>query len=207
MKYEHSRAEIMWHKQISLPLKLTLIRLVGSPFVLPFCLVYLLPFNLFWLNCSLAAFFLFFGLTDFLDGYFARKYHQTSTVGAMLDPIADKFLLYATLVSLVAVHKLYFFWAIVWIGREFLIMALRQIALENSFSVAVSSWGKIKTVLQIVCLAVVIANPYQAIGFDAFWWNGMELSFLIVSTGLSLISAYSYFFTFSRQLESLKKSM
>ena len=131
--------KIMWYKQFSLPLRLTLIRLIGSPLILPFFLVYLLPFNNIWLNGSLSLFFLFFGLTDFFDGYLARKYNQVTVLGGMLDHIADKFLLYSTLISLVAAQKLYFFWAILWIGREFLLMALRQIALENNFSI-VRSW-------------------------------------------------------------------
>src|SRR5690242_4970052 len=122
------------YNNFSLPIQLTLIRLIGSPLVLPFFLVYLLPYNNVWLNGFVTLFFLLFGLTDFFDGYFARKNDQITTLGGMLDHVADKFLLYSTLVSLVAVGKLYFFWAIVWIGREFFIMALRQIALENSFS-------------------------------------------------------------------------
>lgn len=194
----------MWYKQFSLPLRLTLIRLIGSPFVLPFFLVYLLPFNNMLLNSALSLFFLFFGLTDFFDGYLARKYNQVTVLGGMLDHIADKFLLYSTLIALVAVQKLYFFWAILWIGREFLLMALRQIALENDFSVPVSSYGKLKTVLQIMCLAVVIVNPYQVLGFNAFWWNGLELALLILATALSLISAYNYFSFFLQRFESDK---
>src|SRR5437762_10588151 len=130
----------MWHTQLSLPMLLTFIRL-GSPLILPFFLVYLLPYNVTWLNYSLATLFFLFGLTDFFDGYLARKYHQVTSTGAMLDHVADKFLLYSTLIALVATHKIHFTWAIIWIGREFFIMTLRQVALENKFAIIVSSYG------------------------------------------------------------------
>lgn len=178
---------------------LTFIRLIGSPIILPFFLVYLLPYNILWLNCSLSTLFVLFGLTDFFDGYLARRYHQVTTTGAMLDHIADKFLLYSTLIALVAAHKLYFFWAIIWIGREFFIMALRQIALENNFSITVSSYGKLKTVTQIACLAFVIINPYHAHFFSSLYWNGTELLLLLLGTALSVGSAYNYFMLFIKQ--------
>ena len=180
---------------------LTFIRLIGSPFILPFFLVYLLPYNVLWLNYSLATLFFLFGLTDFFDGYLARKYDQVTPTGAMLDHVADKFLLYSVLIALVAAHKLYFFWAILWIGREFFIMALRQIALENNFSITVSSYGKLKTVMQIVCLTFVIINPYHQLGIAAFYWNGTELLLLCSATGLSLASARDYFSVFMKEFQ------
>jgi CDP-diacylglycerol--glycerol-3-phosphate 3-phosphatidyltransferase len=189
----------MWNTHLSLPMILTFIRLIGSPLILPFFLVYLLPYNVLWLNYSLATLFFLFGLTDFFDGYLARKYDQVTPIGAMLDHVADKFLLYSTLIALVAAHKLYFFWAILWIGREFFIMALRQIALENNFVIAVSSYGKLKTALQVACLTFVIINPYHALGISALYWNGTELLLLLIATALSLASAHNYFTLFMEQ--------
>ncbi len=189
----------MSDKELSLPMILTYIRLIGAPLVLPFLLVYLLPYNIFWLNCSLATLLFLFGLTDFFDGYLARKYDQVTSTGAMLDHVADKFLLYSTLIGLIAAHKLYFFWAILWIGREFFIMTLRQLALEHNFSVSVSSYGKVKTVMQIACLTVVIANPTHALSLSASYWNMAELTLLLSATVLSLASAYNYFVIFMRQ--------
>jgi CDP-diacylglycerol--glycerol-3-phosphate 3-phosphatidyltransferase len=186
----------MQNSHTSFPMLLTYIRLIGSPIILPFFLVYLLPYNIFWINCSLAILFFLFGLTDFFDGYLARKYNQVTAMGAMLDHVADKFLLYSTLIALVAAHKLHFIWAIIWIGREFFIMTLRQIALENNFAITVSSYGKLKTVSQIACLIFVIINPYHAQCFSAFYWNGTELLLLLVSTALSVGSAYNYYSSF-----------
>jgi len=189
----------MWNTHLSLPMLLTFIRLIGSPLILPFFLVYLLPYNVLWLNYSLATLFFLFGLTDFFDGYLARKYQQVTPIGAMLDHVADKFLLYSTLIALVAAHKLHFFWAIVWIGREFFIMALRQIALENNFCITVSSWGKLKTAMHIICLTFIIINPCQHLGISAVYWNGTELLLLFITTGLSLSSAYHYAVIFMKQ--------
>lgn len=194
----------MLNTEISLPMLLTFIRLIGSPIILPFFLVYLLPYNIFWLNFSLSLLFGMFGLTDFFDGYLARKYQQVTSTGAMLDHIADKFLLYSTLIALIAAHKLYFFWAIIWIGREFFIMALRQIALENNFSITVSSYGKLKTVAQITCLAFVIINPYHKLGISTLYWNGTELLLLLFATTLSLVSAYNYLSLFIKQFSNKK---
>jgi CDP-diacylglycerol--glycerol-3-phosphate 3-phosphatidyltransferase len=189
----------MVNKELSLPMLLTFIRLIGSPIILPFFLVYLLPYNLFWLNSSLATLFILFGLTDFFDGYLARKYNQVTSSGAMLDHVADKSLLYSTLIALIAAHKLYFFWAIIWIGREFFVMALRQIALENNFSIIVSSYGKLKTIVQITCLAFIILNPYHSLHFAAPYWNGTELLLLLLATALSVGSARNYFSAFMKQ--------
>ena len=183
---------------------LTYIRLIGAPLVLPFFLVYLLHYNIFWLNCTLAVLFFLFGLTDFFDGYLARKYNQVTAHGALLDHVADKFLLYSTLIALVTAHKLYFFWAIIWIGREFFIMTLRQVALEKNLYIAVSSYGKLKTVLQIMCLTVIIANPYHRLSFYASYSNIFELILLACATIVSVLSAYHYFSLFTHQLSQRK---
>ena len=111
----------------------------------------------------------------------------------------DKFLLYTTLIALVVVHKLYFLWAIIWIGREFFVMGLRILALENNFSITVSSFGKSKTVVQMLCLALIIFNPNQPFGRFAPWWNGMELFLLIIATILSVWSGYRYFINFMQK--------
>jgi CDP-diacylglycerol--glycerol-3-phosphate 3-phosphatidyltransferase len=194
----------MWNTKLSLPMLLTFIRLIGSPIILPFFLVYLLPYNIFWLNCFLAILFSLFGLTDFFDGYLARKYHQVTQHGATLDHVADKFLLYSTLIALITTHKLYFFWAIVWIGREFFVMALRYTALENNVSITVSTWGKLKTTTQILCLAFIILNPHHTYYISAFSWNVTELLLLIIATTLSIGSACNYFYFFMKQFSKSK---
>lgn len=188
------------HQTFTIPNILTVLRLICSPLFLPFLIVYLLPLNIFWINGAIAALFVVLSLTDFFDGVLARALKQESVLGQMLDPIADKFLLYATLVSLLAAGKIYFYWVIIFIGREFFMMGLRQIALEHNLVVKVSLLGKIKTALQMVTLFIIILNPYPL--FDlcgrATLWNGAELLMLCVTAFVSLYSAQQYYRSFVR---------
>ena len=129
-------------KVFNVPNLLTFIRLVVSPLTLPVLLVYLLPYNILWVNILLAALFLVFSFTDFFDGYLARKWGQETTMGKMLDPIADKFLSASVLIALVASHKLFFYWAVILIGRSLFMMGLRIVSFEHGIPVPVSLWGK-----------------------------------------------------------------
>lgn len=192
----------------NVPNFLTIIRLVCSPLFLPLLIVYLLPYNLFWVNCIVAAFFCFFALTDFFDGYLARKFNQETAIGRVLDPIADKFLLYATLVALLAADKIFFYWVILFIGREFFMMGLRHIALENNFSVPVSMLGKVKTTCQMIMICVIILNPYQELGLaGSLGWNGTELLLILVTLCISLGSAKQYCQLFIRLFQQKEDAL
>lgn len=184
-------------KDVNLPNWLTIIRLVVSPLALPLLLVYFLPHNILWLNIGLAFLFVLFGLTDFFDGYLARRYDQETSLGKMLDPIADKFLVYSTLVALLAAGKIFFYWVIIFIGREFFVMGLRTIALEHKLSVPVSFLGKVKTFFQMVLLTWIIVNPYQQCGWRVHpGWNGGEFFLLVMTLALAVISAQHYYTAF-----------
>ncbi|MGB8366925.1 MAG: CDP-diacylglycerol--glycerol-3-phosphate 3-phosphatidyltransferase [Candidatus Babeliales bacterium] len=195
--------------KFNIPTWLTLIRLF-SPLVLPVFLVYLAPFNIWWLNFLLGFLFILFAATDFFDGYLARKYNQETALGKILDPIADKFLLYATLISLLTVGKIYFYWVIILIGREIFIMGLRYIAVDYHLSISVSWLAKVKTMMQMIFLFYLIITPYHALGLRAApGWNGLELIFLTLTVSLSLLTAYQYYENFMRQFKSqleLKKN-
>lgn len=181
-------------KIITLPTMLTLVRMILSPLVLPILLVLFLPFDFLWLNSLLALLFVIFSLTDFFDGFLARRYNLESSLGSMLDPIADKFLFYSVLVGLLAAHKIFFYWVIILIGRELFMMSLRQMALEYTFSIPVSFLGKIKTAVQMVCLTFIILNPAHKQGlFEAPRWNVTETVLLFVTISLSVWSAYRYY--------------
>lgn len=183
-------------KDVNLPNMLTMIRL-GSPLVFPLLLVYFLPYNKLWANTMLATFFVVLGLTDFFDGYLARKYDQVTSLGKMLDPIADKCLVYSTLVALLASGKIFFYWVVLFIGREFFVMGLRLVALEHNLSIPVSMLGKVKTFFQMVLLTWIIANPYQKLGLRAYpVWNWGELWLLIITLFLTVISAHHYYKSF-----------
>ncbi len=179
---------------ITVPNALTLIRLICSPLMLPMVFAYLLPINSFVINFLLAILFLLFGGTDFLDGYLARKRDQASVLGSILDPIADKFLIYSALIGVMAAGKIYFYWVIILIGREFFIMGIRQLAAERGFLIPVSFWSKLKTVLQMMMLVYIIINPYQQTSlFEAFWWHCGEWILLLSTMILSLATAHWYY--------------
>lgn len=172
---------------LSLPLKLTLTRLILAPLILPLLLVWLLPYNNFLLNAVLMLIFLACGATDFLDGYLARRNNQESELGKMLDPIADKLFVCSVLIALLAAGKIAFMWVILLIGRELFIMGLRQVT-----AVPVSYFGKCKTVLQIAALAIIIVNPYQNLAGHFIGINGLELGLLVTAVGASWYSAWHY---------------
>lgn len=147
----------------------------------------------------MALIFTLFVLTDFFDGYLARKYCQVTTLGKILDPIADKFLVYSTLIALLAINKIYFYWVVLLIGREFFVMGLRLIAAEHNFSIPVSSQGKLKTCIQMILLIYLIINPYQQAGLQgAFFWNGVEIILLMTTMFFSVVSAYTYYQSFMK---------
>ncbi len=180
--------------RLQVPIILTLTRLIISPLVLPLLLVYLLPFNQLWINGFLTILFMLFSVTDFFDGYFARRYKQETALGRLLDPIADKFLLYSTLVALLVADKIFFYWVIILIGREFFVMGLRLIALEYNITIAVSYLGKIKTAIYTFCLTLLILNPYQSLGLrGAPWWNGLEMLLVLLAIVISFLSAWMYY--------------
>lgn len=179
--------------KLNLPLILTLIRLVIAPVILPLSVYYLYPSNSFAVHFALAVMCAFFCLTDFFDGYLARKYSQVTTLGQLLDPIADKFFICATLVALVAIHKVYFFWVIVLLGRELFMNGLRMYAATQAINVPVNILGKLKTTFQGIFLFVVILNPYRWISeTSALLWHSLEMSLLLVTVVCSVYSAFRY---------------
>ncbi len=172
--------------------------------MLPVLVVYILPLNIFWINCSLAGLFVLFSLTDFFDGLLARRYEQVSSFGRFLDPIADKFLVYSVLIALLAINKLFFVWVLVLIGREFFVLGLRQIALENNFSIQVSWLAKCKTLFQTMYLTILIANPFHTLSRSEFSrciadlyrspiWTSVEMLLLVLAVSMSIISAMRYY--------------
>ncbi len=168
--------------------------------MLPLLLVYLLPYQNGIINSMLAGLFLAFSFTDFLDGYLARKYKQTTKLGGALDHIADKLLTASTFIGLLAVGYIYFFWVILFIGRDIFIMGLRQIALEHGFSVPVGYVGKAKTLFQMLLITLLILQPYRnQQGDQAFIWQTAEQVLLYASIFFTLFSAYLYYKAFMRQ--------
>jgi CDP-diacylglycerol---glycerol-3-phosphate 3-phosphatidyltransferase len=186
-------------KKEYIPLLLTLSRLLISLLILPIFLVWLLPINNEVFNYILAGCFIALALTDLFDGYLARKFHVESELGIILDPIADKFLVYATLIGLLAAGKINYYWVILLIGREFFVMGLRLIALSKGTKVPVSKIAKVKTTLQMLMLTYIIWNPYQSDGITELA-NGIERVLILITVVLSLVSAYFYCKNLSKKL-------
>src|SRR5215831_11693913 len=100
--------------------------------------------------------------TDLLDGYLARRWRQVTTIGTLLDPIADKLLISAALISLVQVHVLPGWMAILIIGREFAVSGLRSIAAAEGYTIKASDLGKTKMFSQVVaisCMLIAVRHP------------------------------------------------
>jgi len=117
--------------------------------------------DLAWMRWTALCIFIVAGITDFFDGYLARAWSQQSSLGRMLDPIADKLLVAAVLLMLVADHTITSFsiWAaIVILCREILVSGLREYLAELKVSVPVSKVAKWKTTLQLVALGFLIAG-------------------------------------------------
>jgi len=104
------------------------------------------------------AVFLVAAATDFIDGYLARRWGQITTVGTLLDPIADKLLVSAALVSLVQISRVSAWIVILIIGREFAVSGLRSIAAAAGYTIEASELGKTKMVAQVMGIALVIAG-------------------------------------------------
>jgi CDP-diacylglycerol--glycerol-3-phosphate 3-phosphatidyltransferase len=171
---------------MNIPNLLTMLRVLLIPI---FILLFYLPFS--WSYFAASAVFAFASVTDWLDGYLARRLQQSTPFGAFLDPVADKLMVAVALVLLVEDHAN--LWmslpAAIIIGREIVISALREWMAELGAraQVAVSSLGKWKTAAQMVALVTLLANPPQLT-----LWVGIGYALLILAAGLTLWSMLQY---------------
>ena len=141
--------------KLTVPTMLTLLRMLLIPVLV---LVFYLPFN--WTNFAAAFVFILASVTDWLDGWIARAYNQSSAFGAFLDPVADKLMVAVALLLIVQKHPTPWMalWAAVIIGREIAVSALREWMAElgQRAKVKVASIGKIKTIVQMVALTFLL---------------------------------------------------
>ena len=158
---------------------------------------------------ELLASFLFIAasITDGIDGYIARKRGQITTMGMLLDPLADKLLIAAAFVTLVQFNpRLVPPWiAVVIIGREFLVSGLRAIAASEGFTIEASDLGKLKMVVQIVSVVAVILDHrwqqwhvYSYYIFPIHWIAWLAILFMVV---VSIVSAGDYFWAFWNKID------
>lgn len=170
---------------MNIPNILTSVRIVMIPFLV---VIYYLPWDGRYTAC--ATIFALAAITDWLDGYLARKLNQTSAFGAFFDPVADKLMVSIALVLLVEsyTNSLMTIAASVIIGREIVISALREWMAEmgKRASVAVSYIGKVKTTMQMIAIFVLLGNPPNTN------WSIVGEIILIVAALLTLWSMFAY---------------
>jgi CDP-diacylglycerol---glycerol-3-phosphate 3-phosphatidyltransferase len=154
-----------------------------------------------------SALFIAASMTDGIDGYLARKRGQITTMGILLDPLADKLLIAAAFVTLVQFNpSLVPAWiAVVIIGREFLVSGLRSIAASEGFTIEASELGKFKMVIQIVSVVAVILDHrwkewpvYGNYFFPVHWIAYLAIWFMVC---VSLVSAVDYFIAFWSKID------
>ena len=159
---------------MNIPNTLTLFRIALIPV---FVILFYLPFS--WSFLASAVVFVLAAVTDWLDGYLARRLDQSTSFGAFLDPVADKLMVVIAIVLLVTEQKTAWFTipALVVVGREILVSALREWMAEigKRTSVAVSWVGKVKTFVQMLAIITLLAvdpdkgGPWLALGYILFY--------------------------------------
>ena len=154
-----------------------------------------------------SALFIAASMTDGIDGYLARKRGQITTMGILLDPLADKLLIAAAFITLVQLNpSLVPAWiAVIVIGREFLVSGLRSIAASEGFTIEASELGKFKMVVQIVSVVAVILDHrwkewpiYSHYIFPIHWIAYLAIWFMVC---VSLVSAIDYFVAFWSKID------
>ncbi len=163
--------------------KLTILRII----MVPAFVVILLYAGLGKVGDNIA--FVIFGLaciTDYLDGYLARKHGLVTNFGKFMDPLADKLLVCSAAVCLVAMGRIEAWVVSVILAREFAISAFRLVAAGGGLVIAASMWGKSKTVIQMFMIMFLILH------FDLPWWHVLEQVMIYASVVLTLISLAYY---------------
>lgn len=172
----------------TIPTLLTWARIVAIPLIVG---VFYLPLPEERRNLIAALLFIVVALTDWADGYLARRLNQTSSFGAFLDPVADKFLVCASLLILVQMGRVTALIALVIIGREIAISALREwmARIGASSSVAVHMVGKLKTAAQMGAIALLLYHGPLFGWLDTQWWGTV---LIWISAALTIWSMVYY---------------
>jgi CDP-diacylglycerol--glycerol-3-phosphate 3-phosphatidyltransferase len=175
---------------LNLPNLLTVLRIMLVP-----ALVVALLGNTQGGDVLAAVVFALASLTDFVDGYLARARDSVTNFGKLMDPLADKLLIVAALISLVSLHRLAAWVAMVIITRELAVTVLRLGATQAGVVIAASMFGKLKTCLQIVTILAVIAVHEQPPWLSAL---------LYLTVVVTVLSGLDYFFGVRRRLQQVQ---
>jgi CDP-diacylglycerol---glycerol-3-phosphate 3-phosphatidyltransferase len=214
-------------KKINLPTKITISRIVISTLlILAMIVVYLLDefkvimvssydlsFSGIKMNLLMIIFwgiFLIASLTDFLDGYLARKNNEVTDLGKFLDPLADKMLINSIMIFLcfnfISISdelKFPWFCVVLMTIRDLIVDGLRFMAASKNVTIAANMWGKAKTVLQMVAVSLVMLNGFPFSFFDANWMEYLHITdfFCYLATLTSIIGGVIYLYDNRKVLE------
>jgi len=176
---------------MNLPNSLTILRIFFIPVLVVILLTRSPNFVFFGVPVNFADWgvliLLMAAATDWADGYYARRRSEVTTLGILLDPIADKLLMSAAFISLVEMHLVRGWMVVIIIGREIVVLGLRNIASAEGFTIPASTIGKTKMVLQVIAVCTVIL----AAKHTAFKPLGVILLWLVVVS--AIVSAFQYF--------------
>lgn len=138
-----------------------------------------------------AAIFAVASVTDYADGYLARRSDLVTTFGKLMDPIADKLLILAALIALVSLQRVEAWVAVVILGREFAVTASRMAATQQGLVVSAAMWGKVKTCVQVACVFFLIAVDGSPVWLDLL---------VYATVAITLMSGVDYFVGLRRQM-------
>lgn len=179
--------------------KITISRIILIPILMAFLLS---PGSLTWLGIKFqwgvvtaGIIFILAALTDTLDGYLARSRGEVTVLGQILDPLADKLLVSAALISLVSLGSLSAWIAVIIIGREFAVTGLRMASAVKHIVIPASGWGRTKTVFQILAITFLIIQPSIPFISVSFVWALLfiEWTLIMVALALTVFSGIDYF--------------
>jgi len=185
---------------MNIPNALTLLRIFFVPLLVAALVQQNLKFHLrgdVFITNEFVALIIFLAAagTDLLDGYLARRWGQITTVGTLLDPIADKLLISAALISLVQINLVPGWMVILIVGREFAVSGLRSIAAAEGYTIRASDLGKTKMIFQVTAISMVLLTVRfpQLTWFATLWMWGVVL--------FGVASAVDYFRKFWRKVD------
>lgn len=190
-RFENPKAGPLLARRMTIPNWLTLLRIFFVPLLVALLLTTAPNVDLWAVGVFLAA-----AVTDLLDGYLARRQRQVTRLGTLLDPIADKLLISAAFISLVALHLVAAWLVVIIIGRELAVSGLRAIAGAEGVVIPASDLGKTKMVFEVAAIVIVALVPR----FPRLTVLGEVMVWLVV--WFALASAAKYFWSFWRGLDA-----
>lgn len=200
--------------KLNFPNTLVLVRLLLVPIIIVLLLVHpdqaLYTFNegnildnhvygIYWTDLVAGILFLIASITDYVDGWYARKHDQITTFGKLFDPLADKILVNSTLIIFGARGIIPIVFVIIFVVRDILVDGLRMMLASNNVVLAADKWGKLKTIFQMIGLTLLFfIHPFVLSGsFSTFSWDALLNWILIIPViiGLifSIISGINYY--------------